>query len=142
MKTKFNTLQQYDLVFIQNDYCSIYLYLSHLPIQLPTYLPEKNAGTIFIMSQLSLIGVFHCLLFIYNFLLFFLFKIINYSVQFSRSVLSDSLRPHESQHARPPYPSPTQIHVHRASDAIQPSHPLSSPSPPAPNPSQHQSLFQ
>ena len=35
----------------------------------------------------------------------------------------------------------TQIHVHRVSDAIQPSHPLS-PSPPAPNPSQHQSLFQ
>ena len=34
------------------------------------------------------------------------------------------------------------IHVHRVSDAIQPSHPLSSPSPPAPNPSQHQSLFQ
>ena len=36
----------------------------------------------------------------------------------------------------------TQTHVHRDSDAIQPSHPLSSPSPPAPNPSQHQSLFQ
>ena len=36
----------------------------------------------------------------------------------------------------------TQIHIHRVSDAIQPSHPLSSPSPPAPNPSQHQSLFQ
>ena len=36
----------------------------------------------------------------------------------------------------------THIHVHRVSDAIQPSHPLSSPSPPAPNPSQHQSLFQ
>ena len=35
-----------------------------------------------------------------------------------------------------------QIHIHRVSDAIQPSHPLSSPSPPAPNPSQHQSLFQ
>ena len=34
----------------------------------------------------------------------------------------------------------TQIHVHRVSDAIQPSHPLSSPSPPAPNPSQHHSL--
>ena len=33
-------------------------------------------------------------------------------------------------------------HVHRVSEAIQPSHPLSSPSPPAPNPSQHQSLFQ
>ena len=36
----------------------------------------------------------------------------------------------------------TQINVHRVSDAIQPSHPLSSPSPPALNPSQHQSLFQ
>ena len=35
-----------------------------------------------------------------------------------------------------------QTHVHRGSDAIQPSHPLSSPSPLAPNPSQHQSLFQ
>ena len=39
-------------------------------------------------------------------------------------------------------PEFTQTHVHRLSDAIQPSHPLSSPSPPAPNPSQHQSLFQ
>ena len=36
----------------------------------------------------------------------------------------------------------TQTHIHRVSDAIQPSHPLSSPSPPAPNSSQHQSLFQ
>ena len=34
----------------------------------------------------------------------------------------------------------TQTHVYRVSDAIQPSHPLSSPSPPAPNPSQHQGL--
>ena len=39
-------------------------------------------------------------------------------------------------------PEFTQTHIHRDSDAIQPSHPLSSPSPPAPNPSQHQSLFQ
>ena len=36
----------------------------------------------------------------------------------------------------------TETHVHRVSDVIQPSHPLSSPSPPALNPSQHQSLFQ
>jgi len=39
-------------------------------------------------------------------------------------------------------PEFTQTHIHRVSDAIQPSHLLSSPSPPAPNPSQHQSLFQ
>ena len=42
-------------------------------------------------------------------------------------------------HQRPEF---TQTHVHRVGDAIQASHPLSSPSPPAPNPSQHQRLFQ
>ena len=56
-------------------------------------------------------------------------------VQFSSSVVSDSLWPHGLQHARPPCPSPTpgitQTHVHWVGDAIQPSHPLSSPSPPA-----------
>ena len=36
----------------------------------------------------------------------------------------------------------TQTHAHRVGDAIQPSHPLSTPSPPAPNPSQHQGHFQ
>ena len=60
--------------------------------------------------------------------------------------MSDSLRPHESQHTRPPSLSPTleftQTHVHRVGDAIRPSHPLSSPSPHAPNPFQHQGLFQ
>ena len=126
---------------------------------------------------------------------------VNSSVQFSRSVMSDSLRPHESHHARPPCPSPTpqggkrrsqvgendkpfffyfalssvrfssvaqlcltlcdpmdwstlglpdhhqlpestQTHVHWVSNAIQPSHTLSSPSPPALDLSQHQGLFQ
>ena len=43
------------------------------------------------------------------------------------------------QHQLPEF---TQTHVHRVGDAIQPSHPLLSPSPPAPSPSQHQSLFQ
>ena len=38
-------------------------------------------------------------------------------------------------------PEFTQTHRHRVADAIQPSHPLSSPSPPAPNPSQHQGIF-
>ena len=39
-------------------------------------------------------------------------------------------------------PEFTQTQVHRVSDAIQSSHPLSSPSPPAPSPSQHQGIFQ
>ena len=111
---------------------------------------------------------------------------------FSPSVVSDSLRPHELQHARHPcqptpvflpgesqgwgslvrlpsmgshrvghnwndlaaaaaaaglpvhHPLPefTQTHIYWVGDAIQPSHPLLSPPPPSPNPSQHQSLFQ
>ena len=66
------------------------------------------------------------------------------SLQFSRSVVSNSLQPHESQHARPPCPSPTPgVHSNSwVSDAIQPSHPLFSPSPPIFNLFQQQGLFQ
>ena len=39
-------------------------------------------------------------------------------------------------------PEFTQTHIHRVGDAIQSSHPLLPPSPPAPNPSQHQGLLQ
>ena len=68
------------------------------------------------------------------------------SVQFNGSVVYDSLRPHESQHARPPCPSPTHG-VHSDSGPLsQWCHPAISssvgPSPPAPNLSQHQRLFQ
>ena len=63
-----------------------------------------------------------------------------------RSVVSDSLWLHAMQHARLPCPLPTpgvtQTHVHWVGDAIQPSHPLLSPSPPALIPSQHQGLLQ
>ena len=68
------------------------------------------------------------------------------SVQFSCSVVPDSLWPHGLQH--PPglpvhhqLPQFTQTHVHWVCDSIQPSHPLSSTSPPALNLSQHQGLF-
>ena len=67
------------------------------------------------------------------------------SVQFSQSCLTfcdpmDYSTPGLPVHHQ--LPEFTQPHVHRVRDAIQPSHPLSSPSPPAPNPSQHQGLFQ
>ena len=76
----------------------------------------------------------------------FYFWILQFSsVQFSRSVVSDSLQPHEPH--MPGLPvlhqllESTQTHVRWVGDAIQPSHPLLSPSPPALNLSQHQSLF-
>ena len=74
------------------------------------------------------------------------FSIVLYSVQFSCSsspTLCDPMnRSTPGLPAHHQLPEFTQTHVHRVSDAIQPSHPLSSPSPPALNPSQHQSLFQ
>ena len=76
----------------------------------------------------------------------FQFLKTSFLFQFSRSVVSDSLR--LMNRSTPGLPVQhqfsefTQTHVHRVCDAIQPSHPLLSPSPPAPNPSQHQSLFQ
>ena len=70
------------------------------------------------------------------------------SVQFSSVAQSCTTLCDPMNHSTPglpvhhQLPEFTQTHVHRVSDAIQSSHPLSSPSPPAPNPSQHQSLFQ
>ena len=59
---------------------------------------------------------------------------MSHSVQFSHSVVSDSLRPHGLQHTRPPCPSPppklAQTRVHWVGDASQPFNPLSFPSPP------------
>ena len=73
---------------------------------------------------------------------------MEYSVQFS-SVIQSCLSLCDPMNRSTPglpvhhqLPEFTQTHVHRVRDAIQPSHPLTSPSPPAPNPSQHQSLFQ
>ena len=77
-----------------------------------------------------------------------LFSALWFSVQFSSGPQScltlcdpmDCSRPgFPVQHQ---FPEPTQTHVHCVGDAIQPSHPLSSPSPPALNLSQHQGLFQ
>jgi len=65
--------------------------------------------------------------------------------QFSRSVMSDSLQPHGLQHSRlpclSPIPGACSTQAHSVGDAIQLSHPLLSPSPPASNLSQHQGLF-
>ena len=67
------------------------------------------------------------------------------NVQFSRSVVSNSLRPHELQHARPPCPSQTPgVHPNPCPLSrwcLQPSHPLSSPSP-ALNLFQYQGLYE
>ena len=70
------------------------------------------------------------------------------SVQFSSVAQSCPTLCHPMNHSTPGLPvhcqlqELTQTHVYRVGDAIQPSHPLSFPSPPAPNSSQHQGLFQ
>ena len=68
------------------------------------------------------------------------------SVQFSHTVVSNSLRLHELQHTRPPCPSPTPRVYSNSCPLSRWCHPAISssvfPSPPAPNPSQNQGLFQ
>ena len=76
---------------------------------------------------------------------FYLISQYFHSVQFNRSVISNSWNPMDYSISGFPvhhqFPEPTQTHVHWVRDAIQPFHPLSSPSPPAFNLSQHQGLF-
>ena len=87
-------------------------------------------------------------LFFQEYLIYFNGKCYFSSVQFSsvtqsRLTLCDPMN--RSTPGLPVHhqlPESTQTHVHRVSDAIQPFHPLSSPSPPALNLSQHQGLFQ
>ena len=74
---------------------------------------------------------------------------ITYSVQFSSVQSLSHVQLCDAMNCSTPglpvhhqLPEFTQTHVHRVGDAIQPSHPLLPPSPPAPNPSQHQGLFQ
>ena len=80
--------------------------------------------------------------------LYYLWKTRSQSLQFSSVTQSCPTLCHPMNRSMPGLPVHhhlpefTQIHIHRVGDAIQPSHTLSSPSPPAPNPSQHQSLFQ
>ena len=98
-------------------------------------LKDDYLGEILIIVYISLVIIHLFRHFIYD------------SLQFS-SVTQSCLTlcdPMNTQHARPPCPSlpqSTQTHVHCVGDAIQSSHPLSSPSPPALNLSQHQGLFQ
>ena len=85
---------------------------------------------------------------LFSFALYFSTYCIHISVQFSSvpqscPTLCDPMN--RSTSGLPVHhqlPETTQTHAHRVGDAIQPSHPLSAPSPPAPNPSQHQGLFQ
>ena len=107
------------------------------------YSPSKNAPNVINMVDYN--GIMHSNA---NEQLYTVAWILSHfeKVQFSLSAVSDSLQPHGLQHARLPCPSPTP-RVYSNSfplhgDAIQPSHPLSSPSPPTFNLSQQQGFFQ
>ena len=105
-------------------------------VKIPTPSVIKNNNTEYDHSKTKLI----------HFCLFLITWISISSVKLSRSVISDSLRPMNCSMPGLPVQHQllefTQTHVHRVHDAIQPIHPLLSPFPPAPNPSQHQGLFQ
>ena len=106
---------------------------------------SEDSTTVFLILHKKRLVLNKCLI---NVFLCFSLSISSYSVQFSsvaQSCLTLCDPMNRSMSGLPVHHQLlefTQTHVHRVSDAIQPSHPLSSPSLPAPNPSQHQSLFQ
>ena len=118
----------------------LFLYLSWLP---SLYCPTVFSFSFKIVSSM---GESLCLC---NYYLHFLgqncYLVQFSSIQFSHSVVSDTLWPHGLQHASFPVHHQVlelaQIHIHRGGDAVQPSHPPSSPSPPVFKLSQHQVFF-
>ena len=109
---------------------------THLPVRGPEKVLQLIMKTIFTFLN----GAFQ--------VFYFIFLNFQTQVQFSSVTQSSPTLCNPMNRRTPGFPVHhqlpefTQTHVHRVNDAIQPSHPLSSPSPPAPNPSQHQSLFQ
>ena len=118
-----------------------------MPFQLQDMLqiqPLLSMSTMSTAIALVLVTTIFCL----KYYISYFTVLLSSSFQFS-SVAQSCLTPCDPMnHSTPGLPvhhqlqESTQIHVHRVGDAIQSSHPLSSPSPPAPNPSQHQNLFQ
>ena len=102
---------------------------------------EIRSNTILMKKSFGMSCAVH---YLHKFKIYILFTDI--CIQFSSVAQPcvDSSRPHGLQHARllcHQFQELAQTHVHRVSDAIQPSHPLSSPSPPAFNLSQHHGIF-
>ena len=109
---------------------------------------KGNDLSAFILSIFSLTSSIECLIVKRNRMIIFTLTYLTLfsSVQFISVAHSCPTLCNPMNHSMPglpvhhQLPEFTQTHVHQVGDAIQPSHPLSSPSPPAPNPSQHQSF--
>ena len=99
--------------------------------------PYMTTGKTIALTRRTFVGKVMCLL----------FNMLSSSVQFSSVAQLCPTLCDPMNHSMPGLPVHQQLpefiqtHIHRVSDTIQPSHPLSSTLPPAPNPSQHQSLF-
>ena len=104
---------------------------------------SQNFGT----QAKSAIHRLHLFFLFFSFFFFSFQGSLSYALQIS-SVQSRPTLCNPMNHSMPGLPlyhllpESTQTHAHWVRDAIQPSHPLSSPSPPVPTPSQHHGLFQ
>ena len=144
------SLQPLPTIFCVMSGSSIFLPVS--PLCSDSWLPQTSAS-----SVLSAIALWHtpptgpgiyqpsyCWLLIFSSIYFFRFLAsLNECDNFCCSVAKSRVRLFATlwTTAQQALPEPAQTHVHWVSDAIQPFHPLSSPSPPAFNLSEHQGLF-
>ena len=119
----------------------LFFYFNWITVDLQCYISFKGLA-----KWLSCVYILHYIILLY-YLIYVIFQILfPYQIRSVAQLCPTLCDPMNCSTPGFPVhhqlPEFTQTHVHPVSDAIQPSHPLSSPSPPAPNPSQHQSLFQ
>ena len=119
--------------------------LQNFSVSFPWHSSESGTLDRVMLARLCKVNLCHRVLIFYTKLAQTFWSLQFSPVQFSQSCPTICNPMNRSTPCLPVHhqlPEFTQTHVHWVSDAIQPSHLLSSPSPPAPNPSQHQSLFQ
>ena len=106
----------------------------------------KESWTQHVLLMCVRLGLYSFIIYVFFFVFVSTSQMTNSSVQFSHSVMSNSLWSMNHSTTGLIFHQQllklTQIHVHWVGDAIQPSHPVFSPSPPLPSPSQYQGPFQ
>ena len=132
MSLLFNTLSRFHIAILSRSKCLLILWLHLLSALIldPKKMKSDTVSTFSPSVCHEVVGLDAMIL---------AFWILSFKLAFTHNPMNHSMPGLPVHHQLPEF---TQTHVHWVGDAIQPSHPLSSPSPPAFSLSQHQGLFQ
>ena len=124
------------------SFCNSYKVVEIIGLMLCVILPNYPLWTPVGSTVMALLSFFTLVIGVFFFLIILVFFQFSSVTQLCPTLCDPMNRSTPGLPVHHQLPEFTQTHAHRVGDAIQPFHPLSSPSPPAPNPSQHQGLFQ